>query len=107
MSRGGRGGARAGARRCVGTGRAARPPGPSRSPPHPPPPALPTMCCPMLMARAHTRAYDVLALRHGYHGGGDATAGLTAQSTWKFEVPQARAGAGGEGVGWCVCVSGV
>ena len=52
------------------------------------------MCCQMLMARAHTRAYDVLALRHGYHGGGDATAGLTAQSTWKFEVPQARAGAG-------------
>lgn len=42
----------------------------------------------MLMARAHTGNYDVIALRNGYHGGSAAPMGLTAHSTWKFNVPQ-------------------
>ncbi len=41
----------------------------------------------LLMARAYTGNYDVIALRNGYHGGGQATMGLTSQSTWKFNVP--------------------
>ncbi|MES2706443.1 MAG: aminotransferase class III-fold pyridoxal phosphate-dependent enzyme [Verrucomicrobiota bacterium] len=41
----------------------------------------------LLMARAHTRNYDVIALRNAYHGGGAGTMGLTAHSTWKFNVP--------------------
>jgi alanine-glyoxylate transaminase/(R)-3-amino-2-methylpropionate-pyruvate transaminase len=41
----------------------------------------------LLMARAYTGNYDMIALRNGYHGGGQATMGLTSQSTWKFNVP--------------------
>jgi alanine-glyoxylate transaminase/(R)-3-amino-2-methylpropionate-pyruvate transaminase len=41
----------------------------------------------LLMARAFTGNYDVIALRNGYHGGNAATMGLTAHSTWKFNVP--------------------
>jgi len=41
----------------------------------------------LLMARVHTRNYDVIALRNGYHGGSAGTMGLTAQSSWKFNVP--------------------
>ncbi len=41
----------------------------------------------LLMARAHTGSYDVIALRNGYHGGGQSTMGLTSHSTWKFNVP--------------------
>lgn len=41
----------------------------------------------VLMARAYTGNYDVLALRNGYHGGSQSTMGLTAQHTWKFNVP--------------------
>ena len=41
----------------------------------------------LLMARAYTGNYDLIALRNGYHGGGQATMGLTSQSTWKFNVP--------------------
>lgn len=40
-----------------------------------------------LMARAYTGMYDVIGLRNGYHGGSQATMGLTAHSTWKFHVP--------------------
>ncbi|MBI4580274.1 MAG: aspartate aminotransferase family protein, partial [Planctomycetes bacterium] len=43
----------------------------------------------VLMARLHTGRFDVIALRNGYHGGSQATMGLTAQSTWKFPVPHA------------------
>jgi len=39
------------------------------------------------MARAFTGAYDVIALRNGYHGGSPASMGLTAHHTWKFNVP--------------------
>jgi alanine-glyoxylate transaminase/(R)-3-amino-2-methylpropionate-pyruvate transaminase len=41
----------------------------------------------LLMARAYTGNYDVIALRNGYHGGNSSGMGLTAQSTWKFNVP--------------------
>jgi alanine-glyoxylate transaminase/(R)-3-amino-2-methylpropionate-pyruvate transaminase len=41
----------------------------------------------MLMARAYTQNYDVIALRNAYHGGSSGTMGLTAHSTWKFNVP--------------------
>ena len=41
----------------------------------------------LLMARAYTGNYDVVALRNGYHGGNMSGMGLTAHSTWKFNVP--------------------
>jgi len=41
----------------------------------------------LLMARAHTGNYDMLALRNGYHGGSQSTMGLTSHQTWKFNVP--------------------
>ncbi len=41
----------------------------------------------LLMARAFTGNYDVIALRNAYHGGSSATMGLTAHSTWKYNVP--------------------
>ncbi|MFN2541649.1 MAG: aspartate aminotransferase family protein [Chthoniobacterales bacterium] len=41
----------------------------------------------LLMARAYTGNYDVIALRNAYHGGGMATMGLTAHRTWKYNVP--------------------
>src|SRR3954467_6132178 len=41
----------------------------------------------LLMARAYTANYDVLALRNAYHGGNALTMGLTAHRTWKFNVP--------------------
>jgi len=41
----------------------------------------------ILMARAYTGTFDVLALRNGYHGGSMQTMGLTSHHTWKFNVP--------------------
>lgn len=41
----------------------------------------------LLMARAYTGNYDVIALRNGYHGGSQSTMGLTSHHTWKFNVP--------------------
>src|SRR5882724_8292063 len=41
----------------------------------------------LLMARAYTANYDVIALRNSYHGGNVSGMGLTAHSTWKFNVP--------------------
>src|SRR5256714_3010856 len=41
----------------------------------------------LLMARAYTGNYDVIALRNSYHGGNVSGMGLTAHSTWKFNVP--------------------
>ena len=41
----------------------------------------------LLMARAYTGNYDVIALRNAYHGGNSSGMGLTAHSTWKFNVP--------------------
>ena len=41
----------------------------------------------LLMARAYTGNYDVIALRNAYHGGNASGMGLTAHRTWKFNVP--------------------
>ncbi|MGP8201616.1 MAG: aspartate aminotransferase family protein [Limisphaerales bacterium] len=41
----------------------------------------------LLMARACSGNFDIIALRNGYHGGSMSTMGLTAHSTWKFNVP--------------------
>jgi alanine-glyoxylate transaminase/(R)-3-amino-2-methylpropionate-pyruvate transaminase len=41
----------------------------------------------LLMARAYTGNYDVIALRNSYHGGNAAGMGLTAHRNWKFNVP--------------------
>jgi alanine-glyoxylate transaminase / (R)-3-amino-2-methylpropionate-pyruvate transaminase len=41
----------------------------------------------LLMARAYTGCYDLLALRNGYHGGSQSTMGMTSHHTWKFNVP--------------------
>src|SRR6202007_2886087 len=41
----------------------------------------------LLMARAYTGNYDVIALRNSYHGGNASGMGMTAHSTWKFNVP--------------------
>lgn len=41
----------------------------------------------LLMARAYTGNYDMVALRNAYHGGNSSGMGLTAHSTWKFNVP--------------------
>ncbi|CAI5477519.1 unnamed protein product, partial [Closterium sp. Yama58-4] len=42
----------------------------------------------LTMARLFTGNYDVIALRNAYHGMSPATMGLTAHSTWKFNIPQ-------------------
>jgi alanine-glyoxylate transaminase/(R)-3-amino-2-methylpropionate-pyruvate transaminase len=39
------------------------------------------------MARAYTGNYDVIALRNAYHGGNASGMGVTAHSTWKYNVP--------------------
>ena len=41
----------------------------------------------LLMARAFTGNYDVIALRNAYHGGNASGMGLTSHHTWKFNVP--------------------
>ena len=41
----------------------------------------------LLMARAYTGNYDVIALRNSYHGGNVAGMALTSHHTWKFNVP--------------------
>jgi alanine-glyoxylate transaminase/(R)-3-amino-2-methylpropionate-pyruvate transaminase len=41
----------------------------------------------LLMARAYTGNYDVIALRNSYHGGNASAMGLTSHRTWKFNVP--------------------
>src|SRR5262245_51700147 len=40
----------------------------------------------LLMARASTANYDVIALRNAYHGGNASGMGVTAHSTWKYNV---------------------
>ncbi len=39
----------------------------------------------ILMAREYTGNSEVVSLRNGYHGGTQATMGLTAHGTWKFK----------------------
>src|SRR5271170_2473044 len=41
----------------------------------------------LLMARAYTANYDMIALRNAYHGGNSSGMGLTAHSNWKYNVP--------------------
>lgn len=41
----------------------------------------------LLMARAATGNFDILALRNAYHGGSQSTMGLTSHHTWKFNTP--------------------
>src|SRR5450432_2222379 len=41
----------------------------------------------LLMARAYSGNFDMIALRNSYHGGNSSGMGLTAHSTWKFNVP--------------------
>ena len=41
----------------------------------------------VLMARAFTDNYDLIALRNAYHGGNSTGMALTAHSSWKFNVP--------------------
>ena len=41
----------------------------------------------ILMARAYTQNYDVIALRNAYHGGSPSSMALTSHHTWKYNVP--------------------
>ncbi len=41
----------------------------------------------LLMARAYTGNYDVIALRNAYHGGNASGMAVTAHSVWKYNVP--------------------
>jgi alanine-glyoxylate transaminase/(R)-3-amino-2-methylpropionate-pyruvate transaminase len=41
----------------------------------------------LLMARASTANYDVIALRNAYHGGNASGMAVTAHSNWKYNVP--------------------
>ncbi len=41
----------------------------------------------LLMARAYTGNFDMIALRNAYHGGNASGMGLTAHSNWKYNVP--------------------
>ena len=41
----------------------------------------------LLMARVYSGNYDMIALRNSYHGGNASGMGMTAHSTWKFNVP--------------------
>ena len=42
----------------------------------------------VMMARISTGGFDVISLRHGYHGGLGMTMGLTGQGNWKYPIPQ-------------------
>jgi alanine-glyoxylate transaminase/(R)-3-amino-2-methylpropionate-pyruvate transaminase len=41
----------------------------------------------VLMARAFTGNFDLIALRNGYHGGSPSAMALTSHHTWKFNTP--------------------
>ncbi len=41
----------------------------------------------IMMARAFTGNFDVIALRNAYHGGSPGAMSLTGHSTWKYNVP--------------------
>lgn len=43
----------------------------------------------LLMARAYTGNFDVIALRNGYHGGNASGMAVTGHSSWKFNTPHA------------------
>lgn len=41
----------------------------------------------LLMARAYTGNFDMIALRNAYHGGNSSGLSVTSHHTWKFNVP--------------------
>src|SRR6195952_5825260 len=41
----------------------------------------------LMMARLYTGNYDMIALRNAYHGGNASGMGVTAHSSWKFNLP--------------------
>jgi len=45
----------------------------------------------LLMSREYTGRSEIVSLRNAYHGGSQATMGLTAQSSWKFRSNPALA----------------
>ena len=40
----------------------------------------------MMMARLHTGCYDLISFRNAYHGMSPYTNGLTAHSTWRYNL---------------------
>lgn len=40
----------------------------------------------MMMARMYSGCYDLVSFRNAYHGMSPATNGLTAHSTWRYNV---------------------
>lgn len=44
----------------------------------------------MLLARLHTKQFDIISFRNGYHGMSPYVMGITAHSTWRFDVPVAQ-----------------
>jgi alanine-glyoxylate transaminase/(R)-3-amino-2-methylpropionate-pyruvate transaminase len=42
----------------------------------------------LLTSRMATGHFDVISLRHGYHGGSQTVMGMTGQSSWKYALPQ-------------------
>ncbi len=41
----------------------------------------------ILLARQYTKRYEIIALKHGYHGGTTGTLSLVGQHTWKWGGP--------------------
>jgi alanine-glyoxylate transaminase / (R)-3-amino-2-methylpropionate-pyruvate transaminase len=41
----------------------------------------------MMMARLYTKNFDIVSLQNAYHGASPYTMGLTAHSTWRFNLP--------------------
>ncbi|MCX6935571.1 MAG: aminotransferase class III-fold pyridoxal phosphate-dependent enzyme [Verrucomicrobia bacterium] len=41
----------------------------------------------LMLARAYTGNYNVIALRNSYHGGSLTSMGLTSHHTWKYNIP--------------------
>ncbi|XP_054288815.1 alanine--glyoxylate aminotransferase 2, mitochondrial isoform X2 [Macrosteles quadrilineatus] len=41
----------------------------------------------MLLARIHTKNHDIISFRNAYHGMSPYVMGITAHSTWRFDVP--------------------
>jgi len=44
----------------------------------------------MLLSRVYTRNYDIISFRNGYHGMSPYAMGITALSTWRFDIPAAQ-----------------
>ncbi|KAK3915939.1 Alanine--glyoxylate aminotransferase 2, mitochondrial [Frankliniella fusca] len=44
----------------------------------------------MLLARLYTKQFDIISFRNAYHGMSPYVMGITAHSTWRFDVPVAQ-----------------